>query len=343
MIFNDLHIKAEYLPFSFPGIYNSVKFDIYDQNNLIDTASVPVIKEKGKINLNYKFKKHGDFTIKNMKFILKDIFGFTEFSYNIRSNFKITVYPYYNDNIKVPFFNNKDGSEVLQSVIRINSTDFFENRKYYPGDDPRKINWKIFAHIKELHVREIEKIPPKIGQIYIIFAPFSDIDLEFEYISSLFVTTADFLLKFGVELKILSPSSDNETIINKLNESEFNNIINYSYKPININPNKIIENVIFFGSFHEYSRIIESNLIKNSFAAITFFDENNIKIKDLSFLINIHKYDSLIKDFIDKIKIKNMVKKRYNLLEKINTSSEINKVKLEIYKIGNEFETKSST
>lgn len=343
MIFNELHIIAEYLPFSFPGIYYSVKFDIYDQNNLIDTASIPVIKEKEKLNFNYKFKNHGDFTVKNIKFILRDIFGFTEFSYKIRSNFKITVYPYYNDNIKVPFFNNKDGSEVLQSVIRINSTDFFENRKYYPGDDPRKINWKIFAHIKELHVREIEKIPPKIGQIYIIFAPYSDIAIEFEYISSLFVTTADFLLKFGVELKILSPLSNNELIINKTNESEFNIIINSSFKQIDITAKKSIENVIFFGSFYEYSRIIESNIIKNSFAAVTFFSDDNIRIYDSSFLLKINKYDSLIKDFIEKIKINNQLKKRYNLLEKITGLSETNKVKLEIYKTGNEFETKSNT
>ncbi|MBN2545593.1 MAG: DUF58 domain-containing protein [Spirochaetes bacterium] len=338
-----MNIKAENIPFTFPGIYFLIKFDIYNENNLADRALVTVRREKEKLEFKYKFNMHGDFTIKNIKFILRDIFGFTEFSYNIRSTFKITVYPYYNDNVNVPFFNNKDGSEILQSVIRINSTDFFENRKYYPGDDPRKINWKIFAHIKELHVREIEKIPPKTGQIYVIFAPFSDFDIEFEYITSLFITTADLLLKYGIELKILSPISENEIIINKSNESEFNNIINYSFKKINIIRNKTIDNAIFFASFYEYSRIIESNLIKNSFAAITFFDDDNIKINDLALFLNINKYDSLIKDFIEKIKISFKTKKRYNILEKINTISENNKIKLEIYKTGNYFETKNNS
>ncbi len=38
--------------------------------------------------------------------------------------------------------------------------DLTESRKYNPGDDPRRINWKLYGHAGELFVREGENEPP---------------------------------------------------------------------------------------------------------------------------------------------------------------------------------------
>ncbi|MDR1126685.1 MAG: DUF58 domain-containing protein [Treponema sp.] len=35
-----------------------------------------------------------------------------------------------------------------------------DHRPYVPGDDPRRINWKLFSHARELFVREEERTPP---------------------------------------------------------------------------------------------------------------------------------------------------------------------------------------
>lgn len=40
------------------------------------------------------------------------------------------------------------------------SEDLYENRNYIPGDDPRKINWKIYSHTGVLALREGELLPP---------------------------------------------------------------------------------------------------------------------------------------------------------------------------------------
>lgn len=40
------------------------------------------------------------------------------------------------------------------------SEDLYENRNYIPGDDPRKINWKIYSHTGILALREGELLPP---------------------------------------------------------------------------------------------------------------------------------------------------------------------------------------
>ena len=40
------------------------------------------------------------------------------------------------------------------------SEELYEARRYFAGDDPRKINWNIFAHTGELAIREGELLPP---------------------------------------------------------------------------------------------------------------------------------------------------------------------------------------
>lgn len=52
------------------------------------------------------------------------------------------------------------------------SEELYETRPYLPGDDPRKINWKIFAHTGELSIREGELLPPPSSEYVIIVNPF---------------------------------------------------------------------------------------------------------------------------------------------------------------------------
>lgn len=49
------------------------------------------------------------------------------------------------------------------------SEDLYENRTYVPGDDPRKINWKIFSHTGVLALREGELLPPPKTEYTFIF------------------------------------------------------------------------------------------------------------------------------------------------------------------------------
>lgn len=49
------------------------------------------------------------------------------------------------------------------------SENLFETRLYVPGDDPRKINWKIFAHSQTLVVREGELTSPSSGNLVCLF------------------------------------------------------------------------------------------------------------------------------------------------------------------------------
>lgn len=50
------------------------------------------------------------------------------------------------------------------------SENLYETRNYLPGDDPRRINWKIYAHSGSLAVREGELLPPPSAEFFCIFS-----------------------------------------------------------------------------------------------------------------------------------------------------------------------------
>lgn len=53
------------------------------------------------------------------------------------------------------------GGEAFREEPTFRRTDeLTESRKYLPGDDPRRINWKLYGHSGELFVREGEPEPP---------------------------------------------------------------------------------------------------------------------------------------------------------------------------------------
>jgi hypothetical protein len=48
------------------------------------------------------------------------------------------------------------------------SEELIDNRPYVPGDDPRRINWKLYSHGGELYVRQGEREPPPLSSLTIL-------------------------------------------------------------------------------------------------------------------------------------------------------------------------------
>jgi len=51
---------------------------------------------------------------------------------------------------------------------RRRTEELLEARKYYPGDDPRRINWKVYAHMGELFLRIGEETPPPESRVLFV-------------------------------------------------------------------------------------------------------------------------------------------------------------------------------
>ncbi|MDR2536486.1 MAG: DUF58 domain-containing protein [Treponema sp.] len=69
----------------------------------------------------------------------------------------------------------QSGGTVRRNEPRFLRTDnLTDHRPYIPGDDPRRINWKLYGHLGDLFVREGEPEPPPHARLLIIVDTQSD-------------------------------------------------------------------------------------------------------------------------------------------------------------------------
>jgi uncharacterized protein (DUF58 family) len=106
-----------------------------------------------------KVRERGQFASRTASLLFHDSLGFTCGSLPLDLNESISVYPSLLP-VEELRFHFEGGSETEYLDKQTKRDDLLEVRKYFPGDDSRKLNWKIFAHIGELFIREGEQAPP---------------------------------------------------------------------------------------------------------------------------------------------------------------------------------------
>ncbi len=92
--------------------------------------------------------------------LISDILGFTLMTVKVHLEEQVRVYP--------PVYSMDEwmgrmevgGNEAARLKRKQRSEELLEVRKYFPGDDQRKINWKIYAHSGEMFIRIGEETPP---------------------------------------------------------------------------------------------------------------------------------------------------------------------------------------
>ena len=98
-----------------------------------------------------------------------DIFGFfkTRIKIAARHGERLFVYPAVSRErpIEAP---DVDGSGQTAKTALVPNDDLTEQRPYVPGDDPRRINWKLYGHSGELFVREGEKRGEPLPEIAVV-------------------------------------------------------------------------------------------------------------------------------------------------------------------------------
>lgn len=336
----ELELTGENLILPFSGTYTVLRFDMHENHEAVEKNVTCHINSISKNSLVFSYvpQRHGLFTLKNFRVIIRDLFGFIEYSAKVSFEHNFQVFPGYLHEVKIPFFMDKGGDRIVHSVIKEKSTDFFENRKYFPGDDTRKINWKIFAHSDELHIREVEQIPPKMGEISLIFAPYSSNIEEYEHISSLFFTTAAHLIQYGITLHILSPAQTGPVIIDINGEQQFTRLMNNSYRPFpNIPELQGSQNPVFFLSFEEALRFRElGRLSDKNYLILSYNNLETPNSRLIRALFSIDSHDSLFADIGFLTERKRNFNKRRQQIELLHSLFAAAPDNLQIY------ETKSS-
>ena len=331
-------------PIHFIGFFSFLSFSISNNslNNQLSKKVFSIIEEISQISdrrdkkrffIDLNFMFYGYDYFKDFSIYIDDIFGFFRVKLKIDYTTKLFFEPDFYNKIIMKNDITNIGDKILKSIIKINSNDYYESRKYYPGDDIRKINWKVFAHSSELHIREIEKSEPFSKTISIIFAPYSKSIKEYEFLSSLFYFTLIELLSKGFKAKIQTPlelifieNYDNGVL--KLKE-----LLNSSYssiKNVNIIDNKI-DRPILFASLEEYEILLEKNLnhINHSIVSYNHNEENISTILSSIFKIDNHHF--LATELFDKYKKISENKKVDKKLSVIKKISYERNIKLELY------------
>jgi hypothetical protein len=112
------------------------------------------------------------------EFAILDIFGFFRFAFRVSpQSGALLAGPWCADE---PVSVRARGGETERQGPPIERSDeLVSHRPYVPGDDPRRINWKLFSHGGELFVRQGEREPPAHSNITIL------IDTQFDSLYTL--------------------------------------------------------------------------------------------------------------------------------------------------------------
>jgi hypothetical protein len=98
-----------------------------------------------------------------------DVFGFFSFMFNVvcEKTERLLVRPRIIED--APSVKNYVGGAEKRSDNQIVRTDdLIDQRPYIPGDDPRRINWKLYGHSGGLFVREEDREPPPHSVLFML-------------------------------------------------------------------------------------------------------------------------------------------------------------------------------
>ncbi|MGO9309163.1 MAG: DUF58 domain-containing protein [Spirochaetia bacterium] len=97
-----------------------------------------------------------------------DVLGLTAHRLAFPRRDRVTVYPVLRPVQELAGLVERTDEEAADSPRRRRSEELLEARKYYPGDDVRRLNWKVFAHMDELFLRVGEEVPPPESRILFV-------------------------------------------------------------------------------------------------------------------------------------------------------------------------------
>jgi uncharacterized protein (DUF58 family) len=109
--------------------------------------------------------RRGIWRLDETRLTARDLLGFCSAPVPTPASGSVTVLPDVADTPVGDTAGGAGGEHRIQSGIRRRSEELFETRRYVPGDDPRKINWKMFARWNELLVRIGEEVPPPQSRV----------------------------------------------------------------------------------------------------------------------------------------------------------------------------------
>lgn len=196
-----------------PGCRLRVCIRFYWHERMIEGSSVYLPHRRhGLISL--QADSRGEFSSPGAFFMVNDAAGLFRFRVFSRHEERLIVNPGPCDKIDIPRILTIGGEDESRTVRKKRSDDLIETRQYYPGDDVRRINWKTFAHLGELFIRQGEELPdpdshltviPDFSGVSDITADPNDLGLYLDHLVSVLVGIIEHMRRFGVSIDVVLP------------------------------------------------------------------------------------------------------------------------------------------
>jgi uncharacterized protein (DUF58 family) len=117
----------------------------------------------------FMVKKRGAYFSDYDEFAVFDIFGFFRFAFLLSAGTNARLLASPRAAQEPVSVHARAGESNQQPEFSFQRTDnLIDHRPYVPGDDPRRINWKLYSHGGGLFVREGEREPPPHSNIVIM-------------------------------------------------------------------------------------------------------------------------------------------------------------------------------
>lgn len=299
-----IYIDIDLPIFFIPGVTTNIfqTFEFADRESF--KIKIGLRYGKNKRLLKAKAPERGVYKSKKIVFTSSDVLGFSKTHFEIDAEKTFTIYPNSLFINKEKNYHSSVGEKLINSKEMKKNESLTDFKKYFPGDDTRKINWKIYARTHELYVRQedIESMPDSMN-FFMLYMDLSDtssktkdltiyLDRFVEIFAALVVTEISTKGSAGVILpgrKLLHFKTNNVKDFLRIASSiQLSDFIN-SYELNTIN--KLAINIIAFPSEKNLSGFANNLLAKKNIITIYFKDvfkleEKRLKLSVLDFLYN---------------------------------------------------------
>jgi uncharacterized protein (DUF58 family) len=151
-----------------PGFLVHVRLPLQWQERRMDEVSAGLLPGRSSRVVRFSAPWRGAYASAAAALECRDVLGFTEGRASVPLRETLTVYPGLRDPGSAARFMEHADEAASESRQRRRTDDLLEARKYYPGDDPRRLSWKILAHLNELFVRVGEEVPPPEARLLFV-------------------------------------------------------------------------------------------------------------------------------------------------------------------------------
>jgi uncharacterized protein (DUF58 family) len=164
----EAHITAR-LPRAFPpGLSVRVSLPLAWHERRIDEVARRLSPGWNEHTLSFTAPWRGTYAGTETVLEVRDLLGFASSRFSVALGESLTVFPSILPAEELVRLMEQADETAVYARRRRRNDELLEVRKYYPGDDVRRLNWKVFAHLNELFLRMGEEVPPPESRILVV-------------------------------------------------------------------------------------------------------------------------------------------------------------------------------